>query len=372
MKINTQKVIKILEGIAPENSAQSWDNVGFMVGSKNSMIDKIMIALEVTPEVIQEAVEEGIDLIITHHPLIFSPLKSITDDDPVGKMVMDLIRHRMNLLVAHTNLDSSPQGLNVFLGKELGLKRLTNLSDGYHKKYFKLAVNIPESHREVLVSVFREIGAGNYGNYSGCTFTTAGKGTFEPLTGASPAIGEIGRVQEVEEVRVEAIIEEDRVAAGIEKVLKIHPYEVPAYDLIPLANEFDNPNMGVLGYLETPESLDSFARRAAQTLGSRNLRVVKGHERMISKVAILTGAGSDGIAVARARGADVFLTGDIKYHEAQSARLMGMNLIDGGHYETEVFFLKELHRLLTREFEAQHYEAALRVSKVDINPFIAY
>jgi dinuclear metal center YbgI/SA1388 family protein len=372
MKINSGKVIKVLEEIAPEHTAQAWDNVGFMVGSKNRMIDKILVALEVTPEVIAEAVEEGMDLIITHHPLIFSPLKSLTDDDPVGRMVMALVKNNINLLVAHTNLDASPIGLNFYLARALGLERIVNLADGYEKEYFKLAVTVPVSHRELLVETFKEIGAGHYGNYQGCTFTTEGRGTFEPLPGADPALGEIGRPQVVEEVKVEAVIDEGSLPAGIERILKVHPYEMPAYDVIPLQNRFDNPNMGVLGYLDAPLDFEAFLERVKSTLGATNLRVVKGHGRKINKVGILTGAGSDMIPVARARGADVFLTGDIKYHEAQSGRLLGINLIDGGHYETEVFFVKELHRLLSRAFEAQNYDVALFMSRVDINPFEIY
>lgn len=369
MKINSSNVIKILEGFSPEIYAQDWDNVGFQIGNINRKIDKIMVVLEVTPQIVEEAIDESVDLIISHHPLIFKPLNRIVASEPVGQMILQMIQNNINLIVSHTNLDASPIGLNAYLAKNIGLKRITNLSDAYTVKYVKFVIYVPRDCQEKMVEVLEEAGAGAIGNYSGCTFNTSGTGTFRPLKDSNPSIGEIGAFEKVDEVRIETIVEEKNLKELIRKAVKVHPYETPAYDIIPLMNEFENPAMGLIGYLNESMTLKSFAFELKDILNSQSMRIIEAGNRKISKVALCTGASSEFISVASKSGADVFITGDIKYHEAQYAKQLGLHVIDAGHYDTEQFYIEEFERILRQRFEAADYEVAIIRSKIDINPF---
>ncbi|MBN2261118.1 MAG: Nif3-like dinuclear metal center hexameric protein [Clostridiales bacterium] len=369
MKINSKNVIKILEQFAPQKYAQEWDNVGFQIGNSDSQIDKIMTALEVTDEVIQEAIDESVDLIIVHHPLIFKSIKSVINSDPVGSMILKLIQNRINLIVAHTNLDSSEKGMNYFLANRLNIERLSNLTDGYINKYYKIAFYIPTDYREKVIHMIEQVNTGVYGNYQGCTYSVEGKGTFRPVDGAIPAIGIVGELETVEEIKIEIMVEESKKDLIIKKILSIHPYEEPAYDVIYLENQMNNPNMGLVGYLNKTQKLEDFADELKILLKADAMRVVKSNDKMISKVALCTGASSDFIEIAYQTGADVFITGDLKYHEAQFAKALGLNLIDAGHYETEQYYIQELTEILKIELEKKSYDVILFQSKLDINPF---
>ncbi len=369
MRINSSNVIKILESFSPEIYAQDWDNVGFQIGNINRKIDKIMIALEVTPQIIEEAIDESVDLIITHHPLIFRPLNRIVASDPIGEMVLHLIQNNINLIAAHTNLDASPIGLNAYLAKKIELKRITNLSDAYKNEYVKFVIYVPKDFQEKMVSVLEAAGAGSIGNYSGCTFNTNGTGTFRPLEDSNPAIGEMGVFENVDEVKIETIVEKGNLQSVLKKAVKAHPYETPAYDIIPLLNEFENPSMGLIGYLNESATLKSFATDLKTILASQSIRIIEAGKRQINKVALCTGASSEFIGIAAKSGADVFITGDIKYHEAQYAKQLGLHVIDAGHYDTEQFYMEEFERIIRQKFESADYEVAVIRSKIDINPF---
>ena len=370
MRINSEKVIKILEQFAPVKYAQEWDNVGFQIGNLRRQIDKIMVALEVTDEVIDEAINQSVDLIIVHHPLIFKPLGKITDQDPIAKMAMKMIENHINLIVAHTNLDSSPIGTNAFLARQIGLQRTGNLTDAYHETLYKFSIFVPLEYRDKMVEVLEKAGAGQYKNYSGCTFAQVGEGTFRPLKGSEPFIGEEGELEKVEEVKIEAIVEKGQLNLVIEKALKAHPYEVPAYDVIQLENELEPANMGIIGYLSQPVELKEFAGNVKSLLECETLRMVSSGKKKVHKIALCTGAGSDLLDIASSKNADVFITGDLKYHEAQHAKDLGLNVIDAGHYETEKFYISEFYRILKERFEAADYDVRLILSEVDINPFL--
>ena len=369
VKINSRKVIKVLETFAPERHAQSWDNVGFQIGNIDSKIDKVMIALEVTPEVIDEAIDQSVDLLIVHHPLVFKPIKSVVNCDPIGNMILNLVSNRINLIVAHTNLDASDIGLNHYLAKKINLNRVCNLDDAYVNKYYKVAFYIPVEYRNKMINILDQLGAGALGKYEGCTYTVEGKGTFKPLEGANPFIGSVDTLEEIDEVKIETVVEEGILDKVIEKIIKNHPYEMPAYDVIALENQFDNPNMGLVGYLDSSVTLENFTMNLKETLGSESIRIVKANDRKINKVALCTGASSDLIENASKAGVDVYITGDLKYHEAQYAKLKGLNIIDAGHFETEQIFVDEFVKILKREFEKQSYDVVIIKSEININPF---
>jgi dinuclear metal center YbgI/SA1388 family protein len=370
MRINSDKVIKILEQFAPEKHAQSWDNVGFQIGNARRQIDKIMVALEVTDEVINEAIDQSVDLIIVHHPLLFRPLSKIVDKDPIGQMIMKLIENRINLIVAHTNLDSSHLGTNAYLADQLNLERISNLIDAYNESLYKFVIFVPADEKDKMIGVLEKAGAGQLKNYGGCTFSQTGEGTFRPLEGSNPYIGEQEQLERVEEVRIETIVEKNKLAIVLEKALKAHPYEVPAYDIIALENEIDPPNLGLVGYLSKAIPLEIFAAELKTLLGCQAIKMVASGKEKVFKVALCTGAGADLLNVAARKNADVYITGDLKYHEAQHAKSIGLNVIDAGHFETEQFYISEFYRILKERFEIADYDVRLIQSNAKINPFV--
>ncbi len=369
MFVNSGKIIKILNEMAPEHLAESWDNVGLLVGNADSEVDRIMVALEATEAVVQEAVDSNIDLLICHHPLIFKPMKKIVDSDAIGKLVRKLIKNDISLYAAHTNLDIAEGGTNDYLAEILGLQDVVGLEKTSAERYKKLMVFVPEDDSEAVRMAMASAGAGKIGNYEACAFKTSGEGSFMPLDGANPAIGEIGKLERVEEVRLEMIVDAPNLGRVLSAMHKAHPYEVPAYDVISLENEIKTYHLGRVGRLADKQSLETFAATVKAALGVKALRFVGDKDRTIRKAAICTGAGSDMMRAAAAKGCDVLITGDVKYHEAQTALQMNLTLIDAGHYETEQIYVERFAERLRNAFSLKSYEVAVISSKSEKNPF---
>lgn len=366
MHTNVKKVIKIMESIAPIHLAESWDNVGLLVGRENKMVENILLALEVTEGVIDEAIEKNVDLIITHHPLIFKPLKKINDKDPIGKMVLRLIENNINLYSAHTNLDSADEGTSYLLANQLMLDNQTVLDKSHSQNYFNVQVYVPSTHADQVRSTLTKNGLGEVGDYSECTFNTQGKSTFKPGNQSKPFIGNPDELEIVEETKIEGIVSESKLSTLIDKLIKVHPYEVPAYNIIKLNNTIKANGIGIVGHKQT--SLLALNDEVKKVLKSDFTRVVGELDKKISRVAIVTGAGSDYIKIASKK-ADVLITGDIKYHEAHLAKQLGLMVIDAGHFETEVFYMDFLKDLLERRFELKSYDIQVSLSSTNINPF---
>jgi len=367
--VNSKKVIKLMNEIAPERLAESWDNVGLLVGNADSEIDRVMVALEVTEAVLEEAISENIDLIVCHHPLLFKPLKKITDHDPIGKMVRKLIKNDINLYVAHTNLDIAEGGTNDYIAELLKLDRVQGLDKTGTSKYTKIAVYVPIENLEAVRKEMADAGAGKIGSYSDCAFVSEGRGMFKPLEGSTPHIGEQDILEAVREAKLEVIVDKSNLGRVIEKMLKAHPYEVPAYDIWELENEIESFYLGRTGHAQGKHTLKSFAEEVKSKLNIDHLRFVGDPDKRIRKVAICTGAGSDYIKAAAKRGCDVLVTGDLKYHEAQTALQMNIAVIDAGHYETEQIYVKRLAEKLTSSIQLKEYDVAVIESKAESNPF---
>jgi len=369
MFVNSKKIAKIIEKIAPVRTAESWDNVGFQIGNRHLEIDRIMVALEVTKEVIGEAINKNIDLIVTHHPLIFSELKQLTSDDPVQSMVMDMIKNNINLYVAHTNLDASKKGTNYYLSNLLGLKRIEPLDEKTLEAYYKLVVFVPEDSAEKLREVLFNYGAGVLGNYDHASFNTKGIGTFRPLEGSNPSIGEKDQESQVNEVKIEVVVKGNDLDTVVEKMLNTHPYETPAYDVIKLENLENTYGIGLTGYLEKGMSLDTLAKDVKEKFSVNQLKVVRSNDKTIRKIGLCSGAGSDYITLASQMGCKCLITGDIKYHEAQLAKQLDLNLIDAGHFETENIYTTYLKEFLSKRCKEKGYDIKIIESESIKNPF---
>lgn len=368
-KLNGQYVIQLLEEFSPKRLALDGDPIGLQVGTLNKPISKIMIALDVLEEVVDEAIEENVDLIIAHHPLIYRPLKNIRTDTPYGRMIAKLVAHDITVYAAHTNLDVAEGGVNDLLAEALQLKNTQVFVRTHDIPLKKLAVFVPKADADRVRTALGDAGAGAIGNYSHCSFSSEGIGSFRPGDGSNPHIGQQGKQEFVEEVKIECIFPETIEKKVIQAMLKVHPYEEVAYDVYRLENENENQlGLGRIGELEAEMTLEQFAEHVKQTLDVQRVRVVGNLNDKVKKVAVLGGDGNKYMMSAVMKGADVYVTGDIYYHVAHDALMEGLNIIDPGH-NVEKIMKDGLRRILETKLHAQGYDVEVVASKVNTDPF---
>lgn len=335
MSVKCQVIIDAMERLAPKYLAESWDNVGLLLGSPAQKITKLLITLDVTKAVATQAVQDGIDMIITHHPILFKAVNNIRTDLPQGQILVSLLKANIAVYAAHTNLDIATGGVNDILASKLNLQDPEPLVVSYTEKLCKLVVFVPNNHMEVVRRAISEAGAGHVGNYSHCTFSSNGTGSFLPLDGTQPFIGSNGVVEYVEETRLETIVPEKISRRVLKAMLKVHPYEEVAYDLYQLINSGHSLGLGRVGKLIAPMPLAEFIAQVKMALGIEYVNVAGPQDKIVKKVAVCGGSGASFINKAVFAGADVFITGDVKYHEAQDALAAGIVVIDAGHFATE-------------------------------------
>jgi len=339
------EIIKYLEHWAPKEIAWERDNVGLQVGSFERDIKNILLCLDVTPAVIDEAIKKSCNLVISHHPLFFHPVKKIsTDEDPDSRIIEKLIKNDITLYSAHTNLDYTKGGVSFRLAEKLGLQK-TNFLIRLQSNQVKLSVFIPEgSFKEVSDAIFNA-GGGILGEYSKCSFRTSGKGTFRGSYKSNPQAGSKEIFETVDEVRLEVLVDSWKLKNVLNEMLKIHPYEEPAYDIYPLYNEHSGYGIGAVGLLASEMQTDEFLKYVSEKLELKNFRFGRGAKRRIKRVAVCGGSGSEYLNDTIRSKADAYITADIKYHTFQKAE-GNILLVDAGHYETEIFSLYEVKERL--------------------------
>jgi dinuclear metal center YbgI/SA1388 family protein len=335
MPVKCQVIMDCMDRLAPRYLAESWDNVGLLVGNPAQSIDKILVSLDVTEAIVNKAVADGVNLIIAHHPLIFKPFANLRTDMPQGRMLAAILKADMAIFAAHTNLDIASGGVNDILAQKLQLQQVEPLSESYSERLVKLAVFVPKDHVEEVRQAITKAGAGFIGNYSECTFQSEGIGTFFPQEGSSPFIGQQGKLTYTPEIKLETILPEKFSKRVIKAMLRSHPYEEVAFDLYPLNNTGKTFGLGRIGSLPDALSLREFAVVVRNVLGGNQIRMVGLPDKPIRKVAVCGGSGAGLIKRAVFSGADVLITGDLKYHEAQEAIELGIGVIDAGHFATE-------------------------------------
>ncbi len=356
------EIITLLEKKAPLKLQETYDNSGLLIGSPNKETEKALISLDVTEEVINEAITNKCNLIISHHPVIFKGLKKLTGSNTIERIVEKAIKNDIALYAIHTNLDNVSGGVNSVLAKRLGVTNCKILQPGIEKMY-KIVTFCPhDSTQKVMESLFSS-GAGNIGNYDSCSYLTEGKGTFRALEGSDPYIGELNKLHYESETKIECIIAEHKLSNAVKAMLKSHPYEEVAYDIIPL--QINNPDVGagMIGELPMPVSINEFLKTIKDALGCQHLKHNKLINHPVRKVAFCGGSGSFLINTAAKNNADIFITGDIKYHDyfEHTGR---MTLVDAGHFETEHPVKELLYAFLKENFP----NFALQISKSDVNP----
>lgn len=351
---------------APAELAWDKDNIGLQVGDDNGVVKGILVSLDVTGPVLAEALRRRTNVIISHHPLLFRPLRSITQHDHTGRCVRELIRNRMHVYSAHTNLDFTRGGTSFALAGHLGLdgvdfliKRNTFLC--------KVVTFVPAAQVQQVADAMARAGAGTIGKYEQCSFRMEGTGTFHANDTANPAVGTRGRLEKVPEIRLEMIVPRWNLPSVLGAMKQAHPYEEVAYDVYRLENHGDDSGMGVIGELKRPQPLSSFLRKIKRSLGTTALRWTGNPDRTIRRVAACGGSGADLVDEAVNQKADVFVTADVKYHGFHDADGR-IALVDAGHYETELPVVHAVVERLKSHIRDRRERIPVYASTVSTNP----
>jgi len=366
-----KELIKYLEEWIPKSIAWQKDNVGLQVGNPGRNVSGVLLCLELTEKTLRQALNRKCNFIFTHHPLIFQPLRNInTSENKNSRLIEQLIKNEITLYSAHTNLDYVKDGVSFELAKTLGLKKI-----GFLKKLdgnqYKLVVFVPETHLGNISDAIFQAGGGIIGEYKKCSFQMNGSGTFEGSADSNPAIGFAGKFEKVNEVRLEVLVDSWKLKSVIASMLKNHPYEEPAYDIYPLANENVNYGMGAIGELEKSLTQREFFEVLEEELGLSNFRYCSGKKNKIKTVAVCGGSGTELINAAINKNADAFVTADIKYHAFQDAEDKIL-LIDAGHFETEIHSLKKVKKYIDDYFNKLKADIPVIVMKGSSNPIKFY
>lgn len=360
MRIND--IIQELEELAPRSSQENYDNSGLLLGSKDQEVSSVLVCLDCTEEVVEEAIKLGSNLIISHHPLIFKGIKSLTGSNAVERTILACIKNNIALYAIHTNLDNYRFGVNFEIGNRLGLKNLKILSPK-PAVLFKLIVFVPKENLETLNNALFLAGAGKIGNYQECHFHSNGIGTFKPILGAIPFSGELDIKSEVNEVKAEYLVSAHKIQKVLDAMHLNHPYEEVAHDIIRLENVNQMEGSGMIGELNQEVEEIEFLSQIKQRFHCGAIRHTSLLNRKIKKVAFCGGAGSFLLKNAIHEKADIFITGDFKYHEFFDAEDK-IVIADIGHYESEQFTSNLIADILKKKFTT----FAVHLTGVNTNP----
>lgn len=355
-------VVRVFEEFAPAALCEDFDNVGLLVGEMGQPVSKALITIDVTEEVVDEALANGCDLIVSHHPIMLNGIKRLNGRDDQERLIIKAIRNQMAIFSAHTNVDRVLKGVSGRMAQKLGLMNCTVL-DPVSKQLLKLVVYVPSTHAAPVRQALFNAGAGGVGNYDSCSFNNQGMGTFRAGEKANPFVGVPGKIHQETEVRIEVVVPALRKQDVLQSMLEAHPYEEVAYDLVPIVNEWPQVGYGIVGELPSGEGETAFLERLKATFKVEYIRHTPLLGRKVKKVALCGGSGSFLLKRAIASGADIFVTGDFKYHQFFEAE-KSLIIADIGHYESEQFTKELFCELLTKNLS----NFALCLSNVNTNP----
>ena len=348
-----------LEDFAPSRLAESWDNVGLLWGDPAAATDRVMTCLTVTSKVADEAIEERAGLILSHHPILFRGTKRLRADLPETSFLWKLARAGIAVASPHTAFDNTRGGINDILARRIGLVDVGPLRPAASapnggNSLFKVVVFTPDADREAVLAAAFRAGGGRIGNYTECSFTIPGEGTFFGDESTNPAVGAKGRRESVAELRLEVVCDSNRLIPLLDAVRAAHSYEEPAIDVYPLQRltpaTAADPGVGRIGRLSEPICLHDFATAVAKVLGLGSIQAVGDPSRRVDRVAIACGAGDDFLADAAKAGADLLLTGEARFHRGLEAEALGIGLITAGHHATERIGVEELAAMVSSAF----------------------
>lgn len=357
-----KEITRFIESVAPLALQESYDNSGLLIGNPADEVSGILITLDITEAIIDEAISKNLNLIVAHHPIIFSGLKKLNGKNYIERCVAKAIKNDIAIYAAHTNLDSVFGGVNSKICEKLELQNCQILAPvpGFLKKLVTFA---PTSDAEMVRKALFDAGAGNIGNYDSCSFNQSGLGSFRGNEQANPYVGEKNQLHFEEETRIETIFPKHIQTRVIQSLLNAHPYEEVAYDIYPLDNEFNQAGIGMIGELHSPAEELEFLQKIKETFHCSVVKHTQLLGKPIRKVAVCGGSGSSYLSKAIAQKADIFISGDFKYHQFFDAEQQ-LIIADIGHFESEQFTKEVFYELLTKKFP----KFAVHLSALDTNP----
>ena len=360
MKI--RDITAAIESFAPLSYQEEYDNSGLLTGNFDWETKAALLTLDCTEEIIDEAIQNNCNLIIAHHPIVFSGLKKINGNSYIERTLIKAIKNDIAIYACHTNLDNVREGVNQKIAEKLGLKQSSILAPKSHLLK-KLVVFVPKSHQQKVLDALFAAGAGHIGNYASCSFSTDGTGTFKGNNASKPFIGKPNQLSKENEARIEVVYQSHQENHLVNVLLENHPYEEVAYDLYKIGNPYPNVGSGLIGMLNEPMKTTDFMSLVKKSLHVPVLRHTSLVEDSIQKVAVCGGSGSFLLQNAIAAGADVFITADFKYHQFFDAE-QKILVIDAGHFETEQFTPEIFYEIIQNKFPT----FAIRLSKITTNP----
>jgi dinuclear metal center YbgI/SA1388 family protein len=353
-----------LDDLIPLETAQEWDNVGLQVGNRQLDVEGIVLSVDLSSELLNKAIEAKANVLITHHPLIFKPIKNVLTDDTAGSLIHSLIKNEIALYCCHTNLDAVQWGVSDALAAAIGLDETKPLSAVEGEKKYKLVTFLPPEHLEVLRNAVCGAGAGVIGDYSNCTFSSSGTGTFMCSETTKHSRGEKGRLESVQESRFETVVDSKHVSKAIKAMLGAHPYEEPAYDLIPLENP-SGFGLGKIGDFRAPVAVESLVNTLKDKLNLKSVRLLGDSASKVQTVAVCGGSGSNLVEAAYKQGAQLFVAGEFGYHCAMDAQANSLSLLEVGHGVSEKLILDTLKEKIEKKLTDEGKETPVYIIEQD-------
>ncbi len=355
-------ICQIIEEVAPLALCESYDNVGLLVGDPRMELRAVLLCIDVTEAVLDEALQKGCNMIVSHHPLIFRGVKSLTGKDAVQRCMIKAIKNDLAIYAAHTNIDAVLHGVSGRMAEKIGLLN-TRILEPRSESLLKLVTFVPHSHADMLRQALFDAGAGNIGNYDCCSYNVEGYGSFRAGEQAQPFVGKKNEIHKEPELRIEVILPALRQAKIITALLHTHPYEEPAFDIYPLRNEWKQVGFGIVGDLKEPENEIDFLLRLKTVFRLKALRHSPLLAKPIQRVALCGGSGSFLLNRALDSKADIYISGDFKYHEFFNAENR-IVIADVGHFESEQFTTEIFYEAIRKKIPT----FAVRISDVITNP----
>lgn len=364
MKI--KDITDVLEDFAPLAYQESYDNAGLIIGDPDKEVYSALLCIDITDAVINEAIKKGVQLIIAHHPIIFGGLKKLNGKNLVERCVIKAIKNDIAIYASHTNIDSVSNGVNAKICEKLQLKncKILQKAQGQLKK---LVTFVPVDHADKVREAIFECGAGRIGNYDSCSYNLEGNGTFRALQGTNPFVGEKGKIHFEKEIRFETVFPTTIQSKVLKALVNAHPYEEVAYDIYPLDNTFDKVGMGMIGEFDVAVDTIALFNSMKKLFNVKVIRHTKIHKDKVKKVAVCGGSGSFLLHNAIAAGAEIFISGDFKYHQFFDADNK-IIIADIGHFESEQFTLEIFYDLILKKFP----KFAVYLTEVNTNPINYY
>src|SRR6056297_537469 len=333
-----KEFISIIESRIPSNIQEVFDNSGIQIGPFEQELKKPLLALDISKKVVEEAIKIGSNLIVSHHPFFFKPIKQLLTDNDKTEIIKLLLQHEITVYSSHTPIDKIRGGMNDYFCKLIDLEKVEGIVDSGKKEIFKVQVFVPESHKDTIIDKIAEVGGGWIGNYSECTFSSSGTGTFKPHEGTNPYIGKHNEREYANEVKIETVISKEELDRLITEVEKTHPYEEVAMEAFPLARPVFPYHICRKGELRKQMSLLELIQALKIKTQQESIRYNGNNQKVVKKVGVCTGSGASFLQNLVKEKLDVFITGDVCYHDFQLAEENGISVIEITHNNTEKYF----------------------------------